>query len=988
MTTTSTRVIRTPDQRLRVFVSSTLQEVAEERQAARQAIERLHLSPVMFELGARPHPPKDLYRAYLDQSHIFLAIYWQRYGWVAPEMTISGLEDEYNLSGHKPKLIYIKSPAPDREPRLTALLNRIKADNVSYKYFATPDELRESIENDLAMLLSERFEAVPPPIEPAAPSAASPRLHLPAPLTELVGRDAELAALTQLLSRDDVMLVTLTGPGGTGKSRLALQAALDTQARFADGAHLVALDTVAEPGLVPSAVAGVLDVRETQEHASIDDALIAYLRDKQLLLLLDNFEQIVEAAPFVADLLRACPSIKLLVTSRAPLRVRSEREFPVKPLALPPHEALADVAGLTRYAAIDLFCQRARDVKPGFALTADNAAAVVEICRRLDGLPLAIELAASRVKLLSPQALLARLERSLDVLSGGARDLPERQQTLRSAIDWSYNLLHPDGRKLLRRLTVFAGGCTLDAVDAVCNFDGTLGADTLDEMEALVNSSLLIQWPDAPGELRYGMLGTIREYVSEKLTDSGEREATQAAHAAYCLSLVAAADDELRGANQRLWLDRLELEMENFRAAHQWLAARPDRVEDTLRLAALLGWFWFVRGHWSEGRQWLDAALAQPGTRDLALRRRALVAVSILAHYQGDAAATRAYLDECRASSEAAGDLRALAYAYALSGLDRQVHEQLSEARDLGRRAVALFRQLGDRWGLGYALHFEGMTAFWQGDLAATRALYEESISQFELAGDRPRTSGPLGRLGDLAYRTGDYAQAQALYEQSLALYRELNDRPGIASALTPLGDVARARGDLDQAAARYAEALAVFQDLGDKQGVTWANYGLGMVARERGDWAQAEAYLQRSLTLLPEVGDTGGMAWVMHVLGRVKLAQANYRGALLLLQAALSLAHEMGHVVTLALCLPVAAHALIELGHASTAARLLGAAQALRPEVSRMGSAADVAELDQALAQALAKLDAPSIATELERGRALPPGEIVAETLRLELEM
>lgn len=995
MTRTAARIIRTPDQRLRVFVSSTLQELAPERIAAREAIERLRFAPVMFELGARPHPPKDLYRAYLDQSHVFIGIYWQKYGWVAPDMDVSGLEDEYNLSGDKPKLIYIKQPAPDREARLKGLLDRLKNDDVSYKYFTTADELRDSIENDLAMLLSESFEAVnEPPVSASTlviPKVAvdRPRHNLPQPPTALVDRQAELAALRQLLPRSDVSLVTLVGPGGTGKSRLAVEVALDTLSVFQDGVYHVSLAALHDPAQVAPAIATTLDLHESVSGRPLLDLLVAFLKDKHLLLLLDNFEQVIDAAELVADLLQACEQLTLLVTSRVPLRVRGEREFAVPPLDLPPASPLpggSDRAGadLEKYPAIQLFVQRARDVRPAFELNADNAAAIVEICRRLDGLPLAIELAAARTRMLTPAALLKRLSVSLDVLGSGARDLPERQQTLHNAITWSYNLLDPVRQRLFRRLAVFAGGWTFEAAEAVCNADGAIAGDMFDHMAMLVDNSLIRRVDSADGaqssgEPRFSLLLTMRDYALTSLSESSEELTLRQKHAEYFLDLVVQADKHLREADQLSWLDRLEVERDNFRAAFEWFIAQPDRLEGALQIATAMGWFWFVRGRWTEGRQWYDEALKrQIATGSTRGRAPALTMASLLAAYQGDSAGARAYLTESISLNRQANDRRQLAYALAVLGLETQWRDSPAAARSLHAESISLFRQVGDRWGLAYVLHLDGMAAFWQGDFAAVRTRYEESLSLFRAAGDRWHAAGPLGRLGDLAYREGRYDAARDLYAESLALYRQHNDQPGIAEAVHTLGNIARAIGQWPEAARYYQDSLGLHQQLGDKHGTAWAQYGLAMIAYREGEFDQALLRLQTCLTLLSEVGDSGGIPWALQSLGYVKLAQGNWQGARLDFEVSLQLAQPLDHVVTMALCLPGLALVSIGLQQPDRAARLIGAAEAQRAALSSMGSAADGAEFEQALTLAKSQIDLAQWADALAQGRAWSMAEAV----------
>jgi predicted ATPase len=507
-------VIRTPDQRIRVFVSSTLQELAPERAAAREAITRLRLIPVMFETGARPHPPRELYRAYLEQSHIFIGIYWQRYGWVAPDMSISGLEDEFVLSEEKPRLLYMKKPATEREARLQEMLKRIEQEGkASYRYFSTPEELRDLIENDLALLLTERFEAAVAPsthqqavparvpgvsqgVEAPPPLRSSPRTNLPVQRSPLIGRQRELQEVTDLLMREDTGLLTLTGPGGTGKSRLGLQVAADLQDRFPDGVYLIPLAPITEPGMVVPAIARVLGLREAA-GVSMLEALQSYVRGKRLLLILDNFEQVVTAAPLVADLMQVSRSLKLLVTSRVPLHLLDERQYPVPPLELPDRAQIGDLQKLSQSAAVQLFIQRTLEVKPDFEVTDQNAAAVVEICYRLDGLPLAIELAAARSRILTPQAMLLRLQNRLRLLTGGGRDAPARQQTLRGTIEWSHDLLDTEERELFRRLSVFQGGCTLETIEAVCNVDDDLSTASVNILDVVQSNrvSVLGRWP-------------------------------------------------------------------------------------------------------------------------------------------------------------------------------------------------------------------------------------------------------------------------------------------------------------------------------------------------------------------------------------------------------------------------------------------------------------------------------------------------------------
>jgi predicted ATPase len=833
-----TGVIRTPDQRVRVFVSSALQELAPERLAVRDAVARLRLVPVMFELGARPHPARQLYRDYLAQSQIFIGLYWQSYGWVAAGEDTSGLEDEYLLSAGMPRLIYIKSPAPQREPRLTEMLARIRDDaDFSYQLFSDTAELGGMVENDLAVLLSERFETARSGSMAAAPGAmagddAAPARALPVPPTPLIGREQDAAAVEDLVVKEGVRLITLTGPGGIGKSRLAVEAAQRLMPRFRDGVRFVELSAVQADG-VADAIATAL--RMNTSGANLSNDVTSYLRTRQVLLVLDNFEQAMGAAPLVANLLSGAPDLVALVTSRSVLRLSAEHEFPVRALALPDAGSPdVDVAG--RYSAVRLFAERAHSVAPGFRLTGANVEAVTEICRRLDGLPLAIELAAARVKLLPPRELLARLGDSLGLLTGGARDLPVRQRTLRSTLDWSFGLLSSDEQALFTRLGVFAGPFDLSAVQAVVAPAAPVAADAaspdqswqvMETLESLVDSSM-VQPQAGFGDQRFGLLDTLRQYALERMRDiDGGWPEAHDRHAAYYVGLAHPAAAELQGPGQLAWLRRLEAEHANLAAAMSWLID-----QDQLETAVSLGWatwkFWWLQGHADEMVRFGRAVLAKSGP--------------LPTHW------------------------RALALAF--SAFENMIGEDRPGARAIFEQALPLFRESGDKLRTALTAGVLGHLLALDHDEAGASELLKESqtllrdLGTHEFSGsDRVQQALNVALLcnflGQIRLSQGDDQGAAELFAQALSTARQSPDRYTFLISLYDLAVSSHARGDLSAAAAHLTEGLSMAAEAGDKTSTAYYLEALAVMATPE-DHPERAVHLLAAANALWEANGSG----------------------------------------------------------------------------------------------------------------------------------
>jgi predicted ATPase/class 3 adenylate cyclase len=970
------RLIRTPDARLRVFISSTLGELAAEREAARTAVRTLRLTPVMFEIGARPHPPQELYRSYLAQSDVFVGIYWRSYGWVGPGADVSGLEDELRRSGDRPKLIYVKEPAEGRDDQLEALLERIRTDALaSYKVFTTPGELAELILDDLALLVTERFHArgsAPAPLptgtvtflfsdvedstglveqlgqdyaaaldgyhdlvrravaarggrvvdregdgafcvftdageaadaavaiqhelrERGGPvrvriglhsgtaslarsgyvgldvhraariSAAghggqivvssatsvlldhvlgedrrlrplgsfalrglshTERLHqleadglptrfpplrarraarvdLPAPLTSLVDRDREVAEVVGMLARPEVRLLTLTGPGGSGKTRLAIAVAERVAPSFPDGVRFVALGATDDPEAVPGVVADALGL---PIEGDAWPSLANELADQELLLVLDNLEQVVAAAPEIARLLRRCPGLRVLATSRIVLRVSGEWEYAVPTLEVPADDRAATVASAP---AGRLLIDRAREVRPGFEVTEDNAAALAGICRALDGLPLALELAAVQLRVLDPATLLDRLSASLATLRGGPGDRPARHRTVRATIDWSHELLAPEERMVFRRLAVLVGEFGLEAAEAVALEPDV---DVAQVLATLAEKSLLVVRPDGGGGARLRLLATIREYGLERLEAAGEYELARDRHADWYLRLARRSGPSLVEAGQDHTLRVLAAEWANLQTAAEWLVARAD-AESVVDLVQSLWVFLWLEAHHTESRTWLDAIVDPTGeelsTRARGRRRWLLAGVS---YERGDYADARIHLQAAIPLLAAEGDTRVVEWAEFLDALTLPaLEDDRGPAAPRVEEALAGFRRTGDRWGEGWALLTSGILAAVDGDLGHAERQVRRCLTLAEQLGSPALQGQAHVQLGTVALGDQRLEQARTHLATAAEVFTDHPSREGSAYVLEAAALLAFSEGHAEGAMLAIGAAAAI----------------------------------------------------------------------------------------------------------------------------------------------------------------------------------
>jgi predicted ATPase/class 3 adenylate cyclase len=764
--------------------------------------------------------------------------------------------------------------------------------------------------------------------------------NLPAEVTSFVGRHGEVAEIHDRLRQADIRLLTLTGPGGVGKTRIALHVAAAAREEFPDGRYLVSLAALRDPSLVPGAMSGALGLQATGSQNPFD-LVFDHLRDKQLLLVLDNFEHLRAARDLLPALLLGCPRLKILVTSRVGLRLYGEYEYAVPPFALPDLRHRLTPGQIAQNDAVALFLDRARSVKPGFGLMAGNASIVAEICVRLDGLPLAIELAAVRSRLLSPAALLRRLSERLAFLDGDLRGLPARQQTIRATIQWSHDLLTSAEQALFRRLAIFAGGFTIDAAARVLEHLGEPALDLLDGLESLIHNSLIQQRETADGEPRLFMLETIREFALDCCRTAHELSALHREHAAWCLEFAAEARTAYTRPDEAEWLDRLDAEHDNLRAALTCLGKREDRSPVAqIELAAQLWWFWLYRGHSTEGRTWLAQALAAPGAAPLPVRADALNGAGVLAFMQAD---------------------------------NREAEILLGES-------LRLRREQDDTFALAGVLNNLANVARVQGKHEPAAGFYEEAISVLRRGGQQRALGTMLSNLGLSTAALGDYERATAAHEEALTIQRTQGHQRGVATSLGNLADVAAALGDFDRAASLYDEAAATYRNLHDQRSGAETLLQLANVACLQHDLVRASAYLDEVLPVFVEAGAWGSVASTQLVQAKVALRRGDLGDAAQLLLEALPAFLKQEDSEGLVAGVEHLAALAVAVGEFDRAARLLGASQALRDRERMVVPPAERAALDATIAAASLGLGDQRFAATMQEGARLSPAECAEE--------
>jgi predicted ATPase/class 3 adenylate cyclase len=832
-----------------------------------------------------------------------------------------------------------------------------------------------------------------PPLKSLNPD----RHNLPIQLTSFIGREHDIAAVMRLLAT--TRLLTLTGPGGTGKTRLALQVATEMLTHFPDGVWLVELAPVSNPVLVPQTLATTLRLSEESGRPLLT-TLTNHLRAKHSLLVLDNCEHLIEAcAQLCETLLRACPNLNILATSREPLGIAGETTFLVPSLSLPDMRHAPSVEGLTQYESVRLFVDRAAAAMPDFIVTRQNALSVAQVCLRLDGMPLAIELAAARVKMLTVEQIATRLQDRFRLLLGGNRTALPRHQTLSALIDWSYDLLSEPERALLRRLSVFAGGWTLEAAEAVCVGERNDGYNILDLLTQLVNKSLVVAEREQGREARYHLLETIRQYAKEKLLEVREEANVRNGHLQFFLKWAEETEPKLHGAQQIVWLDRLEAEHDNLRAAWEWSRADRASEEQGLRLADALLWFWYIRNAISEGRSWLEDALSRGRASErTTARAKALYAAGALGYKQADYPRARGELEESITLFREAGPegRRGLAYALIMLGELAEYQGDMGQPPSLFQEGAALFRDQGDKWGLALSLHGLGVTRNpthlgalslrWSGlttqatdDLAPARSLYEESLALFRELEDKWAQTMPLGSLGNVAFCQGDRVMGRALFEESLAIQREFRDKLGVAWSLFFLGHAALDQDDYERAATLYEESQALYREIDNKQGISGLSGDLAEVARRQGDFGQAARLNAEYVTGRRELGNRQLLANALEGQARLAWSQGDLVSAHSLHAEALAIRREAGNPLSLAHSFESFAILAAAQQQAQRATRLFGAAERFHEALYYSELPMWRAEHDRSVGAVHAQLGEATFAQAWAEGQAMTMDQAIA---------
>ena len=802
---------------------------------------------------------------------------------------------------------------------------------------AIPDELTTALYARLRADAKQRASV--PSVAAAETVAPMVTGYLPHPLTGLVGREDEREEVAARLRRS--RLVTLTGPGGIGKTRLALEVAAEAVPEFADGVWLVALDALSDENQIVPQIAAVLGLQEETGRTPLE-GLTGHLHTKRLLLVLDNCEHLLFTVTSVtAHLLRTCAGLHILTTSREPLGLTGEAAWSVPALSVPdlghlPNGSASLVRVLNGYDAVRLFAERAQGVRNTFTLTGENARSVAQVCVRLEGVPLAIELAAARVRSLTVEQIAARLDDHLSLLTSGSRGSPGRHQTLRATLDWSYSLLGADERLLLGRLSVFAGGWSLEAAERVGTGDRIPEEQILDLLTSLVDKSLVV-FTQRQGEAsgRYGLLETVRQYASETLAASGVADRIKASHKDWFLTLAEEAEPHLRGTEQGIWRKRLHAENDNLRAALEWSVACASEGESGLRLAGALTSFWSMRGEYSEGRKYLQLALARQDEHTVTTARgKALNGEGRLAFTQGDFTAAKALHQESLGVYQELGDKKGSAEQLTTLGGLAQSQGDYPTARSLHEESLRVFRELGERRGIAEALGHLGNNTRQQGNYAVARDLLAESLSIYRELGDLVSVTRTLTNLGNVVRLQGDYDSAETLYEESLSIRRELGDKLGISASLSGLGALAFLRADYAASQALHEESLSIRRELGNKQFIAWAVNNLGLVLQSQGDFATAKALHQEGLTLFNELTDKMGSAWSLNHLGLVAQNQGDTTLAQRRQAESLSLFAAVGDTEGVAAGLKELAGILAKQTKVRAAAKIWGAAEALRDSI------------------------------------------------------